>query len=200
VQVRYFLQVLPLLLYGWWVAVVWLDRRLDGRLGRRKWGRLLPLTIFGLLVAVNVGRIASMVVEQRAPSFLDEYRGGKYAMVPKLNELLRNNTLDEAWVLVPERQLGRILTYTSHRFTAEPGPVTTLDPSTQEVYVLQPMEPDTAEWMKVLGIGTGEPVGSPVYGRRGKAWQLHRATRTTPDPSALPTAVSLTSRAGKPAP
>jgi hypothetical protein len=196
VQVRYFLQVLPLLLYGWWVAVVWLD----GRLAGRRWGRRLAPTVFGVLVAVNVGRIASLIVEQRSASFLEEFRGGKYAIVPKLNELLRNHTPDQAWVLVPERQLGRILTYTSHRFTAEPGPVTTLDPSTQEVYVLQPMEPDTAEWMKVLGIGTGEPVGPPVYGRRGKAWQLHRATRTTPDPSALPNAVSLTNRAGKPAP
>ena len=193
VQVRYFLQVLPLLLYGWWVAVVWLDEKLAGR----KWGRLLPVAVFGALLAVNVGRIVNLAVEQRGSPFLEKYRGGKYAMVPKLNELLETQTPDEAWVLVPERQLGRILTFTSHRFTAEPGPVTTLDPATQDVYVLEPMEPDTALWMKVLGIGTGEPVGPPAYGRRGKAWQLHRATRTTPDRSVLPEALrSLPPSAG----
>jgi hypothetical protein len=91
--------------------------------------------------------------------------------------MLQTQTPENAWVLVPERQLGRVLTYTSGRYAVEPGPVTQLNPELQTVYVLEPLEDDALKWMKILGLGVGEPVGEPVRGRRGREYQLHRALK-----------------------
>jgi hypothetical protein len=72
----------------------------------------------------------------------------------------------------------------------EPGPLTQLNPETQRVYVLEPLEPDVLEWMKILRLGTGEPVGPPLRGRRGKEWQLHKAVNLQMAPPAAPAATS----------
>jgi hypothetical protein len=182
VEVRYFLQVLPLLIYGWWLLLVRFDRfvRERPRLGAHWWVRVLPMTAFLLLLAINAGRAAYLIVEQRSSPFLEGYRRGKYALVPRLTEMLRTQTPDGAWVLVPERQLGRILTYTSGRYATEPGPVTRLNPDEQVVFVLEPLEPEAVKHMKILQLGVGEPVGDPVVGRRGVKWQLHRALNLHP--------------------
>jgi hypothetical protein len=177
VEVRYFLQVLPLLLYGCWLMLAWLDRRLAGRGG---WIAAAPMALFVALAAVNAGRAATLVVEQRGVPFLRSYRHGKYALVPELTRLLRTRTPERAWVLVPERQLGRILTFTSRRYAVEPGPVTQLNPEIQTVFVLEPLEEDSLRWMDILRLGVGEPFGPEVKGGRGKVWQLHHATRLPP--------------------
>ena len=178
VEVRYFLQALPLLLYGWWLLLSWADSKARERFSETRWYFLtLPMAAFLALVAINAGRSMYLVIEQRSTPFIDHYRRGKYALVPKLTELLRAQTPDAAWVLVPERQLGRILTYTSGRYAVEPGPVTQLDPDTQVVYVLEPMDDAARQWLASLHIAVGDPVGPPVVGRRGVTWQLHRALR-----------------------
>jgi hypothetical protein len=176
VEVRYFLQALPLLLYGWWLMLSGADRKVRERVPRGKWWlAALPMAAFVGLVAVNAGRSVYLVVEQRSTPFLEHYRRGKYALVPALAELLRTQTPEAAWVLVPERQLGRILTYSSGRYAVEPGPVTQLDPDTQTVFVLEPMGDAARQWLATLHISVGDPVGPPVVGRRGVTWQLHRA-------------------------
>jgi hypothetical protein len=191
VQVRYFLQVLPLLLYGWWLLLVWVDRQIARRLTGpvAVWKGVLtalPVAVFAATVLVNAGRIASLVAEQRGVPFLEKYRHGKYAMVPELTKLLQEQTPEGAWVLVPERQLGRILTFLSRRYAVEPGPVTQLNPELQTVYVLEPLEDDVRAWMPLLRMGTGEAVGPVLRGKRGREWQLHRATRTEPPPPDYP--------------
>jgi hypothetical protein len=178
VEVRYFLQALPLLLYAWWLMLSGADAKVRERFPRGGWWlAALPMAAFLGLVAVNAGRATYLVIEQRSTPFIEHYRRGKYALVPALTELLRAQTPDGAWVLVPERQLGRILTYTSGRYAVEPGPVTQLDPRTQTVYVLEPMDDAARQWLAALHIAVGEPVGPPVVGRRGARWQLHRALR-----------------------
>jgi hypothetical protein len=186
VEVRYFLQVLPLLLYGCWLMLAWLDRRLAGRGG---WVAAAPMALFVALVAANAGRAVTLVVEQRSMPFLKGYRHGKYALVPELTRLLETQTPEGAWVLVPERQLGRILTFTSRRYAVEPGPVTQLNPEIQTVFVLEPLEADSLRWMDILRLGVGEPFGPVVKGGRGKEWQLHHATKLPPAtaPAAPPT-------------
>lgn len=178
VEVRYFLQILPLLLYGWWLMLAWLDRRLSPF---NQWLAILPMTAFVFVIGVNALRVASVVVEQRGVPFLESYRRGKYAFVPDLTKLIHDQVPQGSWVLVPERQLGRILSYTTDRYTVEPGPLTQLNPDTQTVFVLEPLEPAALEWMRILRIEVGAPVGPAVVGRRGKTWQLHHAVRGKPE-------------------
>ena len=187
VEVRYFLQVLPLLLYGWWLMLVAADRALAARLGSRlPWLTAAPVVVFASMVGVNAGRAAYLAMEQRSVPFLEGYRRGKYSMVPELTKLLETQTPPGAWVLVPERQLGRILTFMSRRHAVEPGPLAQLNPEVQTVYVLEPLEADVRAWMPLLRIGVGEPVGPVLRGRRGRQWQLHKAVRTPPPPPDYP--------------
>ena len=175
VEVRYFLQVLPLLLYGWWLALVWLNRRLS-RAGWGPWADWVPLALGVLLFGLNVLRVGSVVVEQRSAAAGAYYRNGKYAGMPAIADHLREYTPEGSWVLVP-RKYGRILTYLSRRNAVEPSPVTRLDPDEQPVFVLDPMDDEGRRWMAELRIAPGEPVGPALPDRRGKSWQLHRADK-----------------------
>jgi hypothetical protein len=181
VHVRYFLQVMPLLLYGYWLGVVWLNRRAAERGRPRAVGRaeLASAVLLAALVGFNLLRVGSLVVEQRHLPFLASYRDGKFAAVPQVSELLRSSTPEKSWVLAPQK-FGRVLTYYSGRYVTEPGPATQLNPVEQPVYVLEPMDKLGQEWMAFYGIGGGEAVGAPVAGRKGKDWQLRRAVRVPP--------------------
>ena len=181
VHVRYFLQVMPLLLYGYWLGIVWLNRRAAERGKPRSVGRaeMVSAALLAALVALNLLRVGSLIVEQRRVPFLAGYRDGKYAAVPQVSELLRSNTPEKAWVLAPQK-FGRVLTYYSGRYVTEPGPATQLNPSEQPVYVLDPMDKLGLEWMAFYGIGSGQTMGPTVPARRGKDWQLRQAIRVPP--------------------
>ena len=181
VHVRYFLQVMPLLLYGWWLAVVWLNSRLSTRGTPRaaRWGAIASAVALAALAGLNVLRVGNLVLEQRRVPFLTHYRDGKYAAVPRLADLVREQAPPDGWVLAPQK-FGRVLTYLSGRYVTEPGPVTQLNPTEQPVFVLEPMDKLGQDWLAFYGIGSGDPIGPPVPGRRGKDWQLRRATRVPP--------------------
>lgn len=190
VHVRYFLQVLPMLLYGWWLAIVWVNRKAADSAALREsrgepsassvltWAGLASAGAVCLLAGLNVLRVGSLVVEQRRTPFLAHYRDGKLAAAPKLADGMRTQTPEGAWVLVPQKY-GRILTYLSSRNAVEPGPVTNLDPAEQPVYVLEPMDAAGRAAMQQKALGAGPPLGAPVADRRGKQWQLHRAIRAS---------------------
>ena len=186
VHVRYFLQVMPLMLYGWWLAIVWINRRAAARgtVPAFRWAAAASVAVMGGLAGVNLLRVANLVLEQRRVPFLAHYRDGKYAAVPRLAELVRGQTPDDGWVLAPQK-FGRVLTYLSGRNVTEPGPVTQLNPAAQPVFVLEPMDNLGRAWLAYYGIETSTPVGAPVPGRRGKDWQLHQAVRV-PSSGVLP--------------
>jgi hypothetical protein len=194
VHVRYFLQVMPLLLYGCWLALVAIDQYIADRdtvprsapgFGRANLN-LVFAALLALLLCFNLLRVASLIGEQRRVPFLANYRDGKYANVPQLADLLASRTPEKTWVLAPQKY-GRVLTYLSGRYVTEPGPATQLNPVEQRVYVLEPMDKLGQDWLAYYGIGSGEAVGPVVPGRRGKDWQLRRAVRV-PSSNVLPRA------------
>jgi hypothetical protein len=199
VHVRYFLQVLPMLLYGWWLAIIWLDRRATASTPaegaapkpapRVHWAHAVALVMVVGLVALNVVRVAGLIVEQRRMPFLARYRDGKYTTTPDVAEVLRSQTPQGSWVLVPQKY-GRILSYLSDRYAVEPGPATNLDPVEQPVYVLEPMDDAGRKWMEEKALAAGPEVGRPVLDRRGRQWQVRRAVSTRPPAPPAPASQS----------
>ncbi len=160
VHVRYFLQVLPLLLYGFWLGVLALHRRLPAR-----WADRAFVALVVLLAGANVVRVVGFVAEQRRTPFLEKYRGGRFAAAVKVADELRARTPAESWVL-SRRKTGRILTNLSGRYVAEPDAATEFRPhELQPVYVLEPMDEEGLYWMRQKRIAAGLPVGDPIKGR-----------------------------------
>jgi len=195
VHVRYFLQVLPVLLYACWLAVVWVYRRgatagANASLGpvrtrSARWARRGVMVVAAAVVGLNLLRVGSLIAEQRRTPFVARYRDGKYAATPGVAAVLRAETPEGAWVLVPQKY-GRILTYLSGRYAVEPGAATLLDPAEQPVYVVEPMDEAGKAWMDQKALADGPPVGERVTTRRGKEWQVYRATRVEPQSTPSP--------------
>jgi hypothetical protein len=178
VHVRYLLFVLPLMLYALWRALVWVNHRLP-----RARGEVVFACVFGLLLATNVTRVAGFIAGQRKPHVLQTYKRGKFAALDALAAAVRQHVEPGGWLLVQPR-LGRILTYKSGRYAVEPVvSAATIDPRTQPVYVLDPIETvdektgevdaRTRDWMAERHFGRGALIATVPDGHGGQ-WTLYR--------------------------
>jgi hypothetical protein len=178
---RYFLSVLPLLVYAWWQFLVWLNNRYSPRVGNA-----LFLSLFLLGGGANLGRIGAFVVEQHRTPFLSYYHEGEYDSIYKVCNLLKNRTQPNDWIVVAPR-LGRILTVLSGRYAVDlpehlpPG----FTPAQGPLYVLDPLNidpPDSPipDWIAAHGYGEGPTLGHPIQGPYDRQpWTLHRLLPAT---------------------
>jgi hypothetical protein len=185
---RYFLPVIPLLVFAWWRMLVWINHRIPAR----KWA---DLVFFGLLmggIGTNVARLGEMVVEQRRMPFLAHYREGRYESAYRVAEMVRVHTNADDCVLV-ETKVGRIMTFLSHRNALEPtnpaqSAIARAALTRRHLYLLEgssldeshthgsPAPPDTVhEWMAKQTCLRGAQVGEEVKGPFDKEpWKLYR--------------------------
>jgi len=147
---RYFLQALPLLIYGWWRVLVWVNRKLPGKLGN---GVFAVLLLLG--TTLNAGLCAHLVIEQREVPFFAHYKDGECAPFLRVAHVMRQILPQDVVVLAPQKT-GRILSYLSRRTVSEENDLA-LDvnwpAAGRQVYVLNlGDDPDFADWLKKLGI------------------------------------------------
>jgi hypothetical protein len=114
---------------------------------------------------------------------LQTYKRGKFAALDALAATLRDRVEPNGWVLVQPR-LGRILTYKSGRHAVEPVvSAATIDPRTQPVYMLDPIETvdektgevdaRTRDWTAERHFGRGTLIATVPDGHGGQ-WTLYR--------------------------
>lgn len=170
---RYFLPLVPVLVYAWWSFVRWAESRSSGL--RAKY---VFLVLFGLGGVCNVLATADFIIQNRRSPFLLHYKEGRYASVYEVAKMIESATPPSGsvadarttWVAVPDK-FGRILTLLSRRYCIEPDRYSALDPRTQNLFVLAPMEPraddtptnrqPTAEWLAARGAGIDpRPLGT----------------------------------------
>ncbi|HEX4124393.1 MAG TPA: hypothetical protein VHY37_06675 [Tepidisphaeraceae bacterium] len=173
---RYFLAVLPLLIYAWWNFLVWLNGRFTPKVGNA-----LFLGLFLLGGATNIGRIGAFVVEQHRTPFLSYYHEGEFDSIYKVCDLLNRRTQPGDWVMSAPR-LGRILTVLSGRYAVDlpehlpPG----YSPARGPLYVLQPLNIDPPAsllpaWIAAHGYVEGPTLGKSIQGPYDRQpWTLHR--------------------------
>jgi hypothetical protein len=190
VHVRYLLFVLPLMLYALWRALVWVNHRPPR--ARAEW---VFAVVFGLLLVTNVTRVAGFIAGQRKPNTLQAYKRGKFAALDALAATVRDRVEPGAWLLV-QPKLGRILTYKSGRYAVEPVvSAATIDPRTQAVYMLDPVETvddksgqidgRTRDWMEERHFGPGALIATVPDGHGGQ-WTLYRVAILPPPRQSRP--------------
>lgn len=109
---RYFLPILPLILYGLWASGNWLANRL-----RFNWRSAIPVAIVVLLVGPNLVYIGQFIYSQRRTPFLEHYDDGDaLARIRFANRL--NEEFDPDTTFIAEH--GRELSYFSRRKVDDP--------------------------------------------------------------------------------
>ena len=108
---RYFLPVLPLLLYGAWRVAVWLGER------RIMAWRMVGTALVVVLVAANVVLCVAFAVEQRSGDPVAAQDGGRFAAIPAMAEAVERHVPAGAVVVSDE---ARILTLLTERRGIEP--------------------------------------------------------------------------------
>ena len=166
---RYVVSILPFLVYGWWRAMSWINRRL-----RHPYGDWAFAALLALSTVPNAVKSGGMIIEQRRPDFLVHYKDGRYDTVSKMADHVARHVRDEDVVLAPQKN-ARVLSYLSRRRvvgTLEPVKVV---PSEQPVYVV--LDPEDAEqrgWVQSLRLELPDPIES-VPRRKQPPLTLHRA-------------------------
>ena len=136
---RYFLEVLPLLVFAWWTGLRWFERRFSG-----KWVSVTFITLFLLGATTNLLRIGEFIVEQRRRRFLEYYKEGRFVSIDKVTKMLEHRVEPDAWVIAPPK-VARILTFLSKRHIIEPTPeYHWVKANYHTVYVLEPLEDPAA--------------------------------------------------------
>lgn len=153
---RYFLPILPLLIYTWWRTLLWLNHRL-----RQPYGDLVFLALLCAGFGTNIARIGEMAVEQHRSPFLAHFQAGRFASIGPLARLLDANVAPGTWVLVPPK-LGRILTFRSHSYATNTPERMSIDLKSLPVFVLMPAGDHALAWIRDSGMAMGPQVGAAV--------------------------------------
>jgi 4-amino-4-deoxy-L-arabinose transferase-like glycosyltransferase len=104
---RYFLPILPLLLYALWLAALWLERRLT-----RPWSAVAFAAVLVLADGINFFVIIGDVIEQHRRPFLAHFERGLYQQLSDLARRLPE-AVSERDVVIAEQD--RVLSYFSRR-------------------------------------------------------------------------------------
>jgi hypothetical protein len=140
---RYFLPVLPLLVFGWWQLLVWIHRT------GPEWARLaslprcMPSFVFGGLLAagclMNIAKVGGIIFQQHERPFLEYFDKGTYDVTPQFARQLQQTVGDQAIVLV-KKPYGRVLEYLSNRFVTSAAATSPEELLTRPVYVMEPSD------------------------------------------------------------
>lgn len=183
---RYFLEVLPLLVFGWWRFLRGINRRLPD-----PWGTWLFAGLFALGGITNLAKCGDLIIEQRWTPFLAHYKFGRFESIDRVADLIRRHTPRDAWIAVPPKT-ARILTYLSHRRAIEPMVENPGDPAVHPIFVLEPIEPPLQRWLDDQNAHLGPPIGpefrdrydprNPEHPEHPEVWRLRRLLpgRVTP--------------------
>jgi hypothetical protein len=177
---RYMLQILPLLILGWWNLLRSINLRFPRRLGNVVFALLLSLG-----AALNGGQVIAFIVHQRARPFLADYQKGIYPPYVQMAHEIPNYTTDRDLILCPLK-LARIMEFLADRNFAEPNASIRAEPIRAEPgHLLAILDPKDVEYSRWLGDQHVKPEGDflvsvPRAGGR-PAVRLVRA-RIAPEP------------------
>ncbi len=110
---RYFLPVLPMMIYGWWLLIRRVNLRLPGR-----WGNVIFAILFALGAVPNFAKVGELVIEQRHPNVLTAIRAGRYESIHRVADMIEANVPPGDGVIAPKK-FGRILSFLTRRKVVE---------------------------------------------------------------------------------
>jgi hypothetical protein len=106
---RYMVEILPLLVLGWWRFLRWLNYALP-----RAAGNFIFAALMLLGTVPNTGEVGGMMIHQQYRPFLAYYKDGKLRPYAKLADFLRDKIPQSNLILCPKLQ-SQILAFWSDR-------------------------------------------------------------------------------------
>lgn len=162
---RYFLAILPLLVFGWWQAAA-ANSRLPAP--TTAW---LPTTALVLWLAPNLVMIGAFIVEQRSGPFYSTYERGKYVHLVEMATWLKAQSPPDALV-ISSANPSRELAFLSHRAVKKAQRIDDADRRRSKLYVLEPIDPRTARWLRRQQWQVGPPVDTGASADAQDLWTL----------------------------
>jgi len=168
---RYFLPLLPVMIYGWWIMI----RQVNLRLPLRS-GNVIFVLLFAVGAVGNSAKIAGLMFEQRHRNVLTVWRDGRYESMYRVAHMIDAHVPPDAWVIGPKK-FSRILSFLSHRNVTEPRDIKGQERTHEKMYLLDPAELDPDSPYLLPGIFT---IGPPIKSLKGPydaaPWTLHAIT------------------------
>ena len=172
---RYFLPVVPLLVFAWWQTMVAFNRKVPSLTGT-----VAVCLLLGFGVIANGSKVGGIIIQQRRTPFLDSFNKGTYAVVyPFARELQRR--VGSNAVIVADAPYGRVLSYISELSVVGAFDVTPQTLATRPVYVIGPTRDDIHHLLSNAGLVEGPALFTvtpdPGADKLAVALSLHRALR-----------------------
>lgn len=168
---RYFLPVLPLLVFAWWDALVRINRTLPSR-----WGNLVFLGLLGFGTLMNFTKVCGIIAQQHTRPFLSRYDSGQYEVVPEFSRKLTDRVEPNAIVLICS-PYGRVTAFLSTRTVESAVEAPLLQAGQQPIYVVEPLDFATVKFLHDAHLTEGPALftvtPSPACGLKGIALSLH---------------------------
>jgi hypothetical protein len=153
---RYFLQILPLMVFAWWQGVRWVNRSLGPVSGNLAFAFLLALGM-----VPNMLQVGEMILEQQHRPFLSHYKGGKYEPIAAVARQLRSDDVPHDSIIYAPAKTARILSFLGNRTVVEENDAFDVKPAGHRLFVIEdPTDPAEHEWLGRLGLVSGRPVGA----------------------------------------
>jgi hypothetical protein len=151
---RYFVQILPLMVLGWWRILRRVNLRLPARAGNYLFGLLLLLG-----VGPNAVLVADVILHQHEKPFLAYYKEGRFPAYVEMAQALPKYTSPHDTVLCPMK-FSRAMTFLSDRWVYEMNEPIPAEPNHLFV-ILDPADADYRRWLEQQGIVmVGQPLAS----------------------------------------
>jgi hypothetical protein len=169
---RYVLQILPLLIFGWWRMLRFLCIRLP-----KPWGNLVFAALLVSGVTLNVIQVCNIILRQHDHPFYSLYRDGRFSGLVEIARKVPFVSAPDDAVIVPT-EFSRPMTFLSDRCAYEP--LDRVIPGTHRnlLVVLDPANPTYASWLQSMGIVLDPAPLATVPRAKGKpALELLRAHR-----------------------
>jgi hypothetical protein len=158
---RYFLPVLPLLVFGWWRFLVWIHRTGPEWAQLAGLPRSVPSFVFGALLSLgclmNTAKVGGIVYQQHERPFLENYDKGTFDVTPEFARRLRLTVDDQAMVLV-KKPYGRVLEYLSNRYVTSAMATSPEELQTRPVYVIEPSDLATQQLLREAHLVEGPAI------------------------------------------
>jgi len=172
---RYILQILPLLVVGWWNLLRAINLRLPRRIGN---GVFAILLLAGIML--NMGQVVAFIVHQRARPFLADYQGGQFQPYADIARQIPKFTTGQDVILCPTK-LARIMTFLADRTFSEPNEPITAAPGHLFV-IIDPKDVYYRRWLAAMNVSPqGEALVTVARLRSPLTICLSRA-RIDPEP------------------
>ncbi|MCP3903050.1 MAG: glycosyltransferase family 39 protein [Planctomycetes bacterium] len=147
---RYFLPLMPVLVFASWFLLKSGDRRFHGR-----WPSVVCVTLACVWGATNLVRVGSFIVEQHRAAFYEVYERGRFVALDVMAEYLRDETATDAVVLADLWYVGPLNFWSRRTHTHYWG-----DPrlDTGPAYTIEPFPDDLDALLSGRGWSREEPV------------------------------------------